>query len=77
MIKKVKSMSVATKSIKIFAVVAVLVFSALFLIPVPAKADLIGTLSYTQPTGIVGPNDSVTVWLQFTLNRFRPTYDGW
>ena len=61
-------MSVATKSIKIFAVVAVLVFSALFLIPVPAKADLIGTLSYTQPTGIVGPNDSVTVWLQFTLN---------
>jgi hypothetical protein len=36
---------------------------------VPAQADLIGTLTYMQPTGIVGPNDSVPVWMKYTLGE--------
>jgi len=65
--KRIQSMSVSTKSIKIFATVAVLAFSALFVMTGPAQADLVSTLTYMQPTGTVGPNDSVSVWLKFTL----------
>jgi hypothetical protein len=67
MTKRVKLISVPKKSITIFAAVAVLALSALFLMPSPAQAALIGDLTYLQKTGTVGPNDSVTVWLQYTL----------
>jgi hypothetical protein len=46
-----------------------LAFSVLALIAGPAQADLVGTLAYTQPTGTVGPNDQVTVWLKYTLGE--------
>jgi hypothetical protein len=67
MTNKIKSMS-AGKSTKVFMALAVLAISVFFLVPEPARADLTGTLSYIQPTGTVGPNDSVTVWLQFMLD---------
>ena len=69
MIRKTGSTRVSTKSTKVVVsvVFAVLALSALFLMPGLSQAELISTLTYTEPTGIIGPNDSVTVWLKFEL----------
>jgi len=34
----------------------------------PASADVLATLEFTQPTGTVGPNDPVEVWLKLSLD---------
>jgi len=34
----------------------------------PASADVLATLEFTQPTGTVGPNDPVEVWVKLTLD---------
>jgi hypothetical protein len=64
---KFRSMLLLIKTIKVSAAFSLLTLATLFLMSGPAHAELIGTLSYTEPTGTVGPNDSVTVWLQYTL----------
>ena len=69
---KANSLSVTRKSINVFTAAAVVALFALFLAPGPVQADLISNLTYVQPTGTVGPNDSVTVWLKFSLD---PTSD--
>jgi hypothetical protein len=66
MLNKIASKTI--KSIKVSSFITVLALTALFLIPGQARAELIGTLTYVQPTGTVGPNDSVTVWLKFSLD---------
>lgn len=36
------------------------------------SAAPLGTLSFLQPTGVVGPNDMIPVWMRFTLNADSP-----
>jgi hypothetical protein len=45
-----------------------LAFVLFVIFAAPARAAVIGTLEYRDPTGIVGPTDSIDVWLRLTLD---------
>lgn len=49
-----------------------LVFSStLSLMPVVSQADVVGTLSFTDPLDrVVGPNETIEVWVTLTLDEF-------
>ncbi len=40
-----------------------------------ASADIIASLVFTNPTGIVGPNDNVAPWLRFSLDASSDPLD--